>query len=119
MGGYTRTGPFTDGVIPPGISAAFLNAVEAVLARPSGDTETGKYGIDTCSYANTSHLGCYTPSISRTSVPVSVSIDSADALVNTGGVSTNHLTANGFATDGTASGPNLSVQCFGNYTINY
>lgn len=119
MGGYTRYGPWTDGITPPGISAAFLNGVESVLARNSGDTETGKYIVDTCSYANTSHLGGYVPTISRTSVPVSVSIDSADALVNTGGLSTNHLTSNGFGMDGTASGPNLSVQVGGNVTVNY
>ena len=118
MGGYARTGPFVNGS-SPGISATFLNNVEAVLARPSGDTETGKYFIDTSAYANATHMACYIPSLSRTSVPVSATVDTSDNLSNCGGVSTSNLTANGLRVGGTAAGPNLGVAAAGNYTINY
>lgn len=118
MGGYARTGPFVNGS-SPGISATFLNNVEAVLARPSGDTETGCYGIDTSSYSSPAHFGEYVSTISRTSVPVSVSVDTSIILFNSGGVSTNHLTANGFGVDGTSNATSLSTQAFGNYTVSY
>lgn len=104
----------------PGISASFLNAVENVLEQPSGGTETGKYYFTFWAAASSDTAGIYCPSLSRTSVPVSVTIDHADAFpAGINAPATSNITANGFEvfSGATAGGTNYGVG--GNTTINY
>ncbi len=107
-------------VTPPGISAAFLNAVENVLEQPSGGTETGKYYLNGSGYAAAAKVGTYTCSLSRTAVPVSVVIDTADvAPTNTSGSAASVLSANGFLVNCAASGVATNVSAAGNYTVTW
>jgi hypothetical protein len=120
MGGYVKTGPFVNNTVP-GISASFLNNIESVLARGSGDTETGKYFVFGNGYTATANIQDYIDSLSRTSVPVSVVVDEADqAHANSmNAVITQQLTANGFVVGSTVSGASVNPRVGGNYTINY
>ena len=69
-GNYVRTGPFVNGGAP-GIAAAFLNNLEAVLERNSGDTEQGHYFLSGWSNASGDLIQVYIVALSRTSVPIS------------------------------------------------
>lgn len=122
MPDYIKTGPFTNGAAP-GISAAFLNALENVLEQPSGGSETGKYFIAGNIGVANGIVSQYMPSLSRTSVPVSVVIDEVD-VPHTGGMNatpvTAQLSANGFqvySLSTTVSSTN--ARAGGNYTLNY
>jgi hypothetical protein len=120
LGNYVRTGPFTNSVTPPGISASFLNAIEAVLEQPTGGSELGKYFITGSTYAIGAYVCQYMISLSRTSVPVSVVIDTADqAASNFNAPTTIRLTSSGFQVQVTGTGANLNCNVGGNWTINY
>ena len=120
MGGYAKTGPFVNATTPPGISASFLNAVESVLARGVGDTETGKYVLSGWGSTNTDHISHYMSSISRTSVPINVTIDTVDvAPSNINSPTTALLTANGFQVFSTPTGATINASVAGNSTIQY
>jgi hypothetical protein len=107
-------------VTPPGISAAFLNAIENVLEQPSGGTETGKYNLQSWGNAANDTIGSYTGSISRTAVPISVVIDTADqAATAVNAPATAFLTANGFLASTTTTGAATVARVAGNYTLNY
>ena len=118
---YARTGPFVN-ASAPGISAAFLNALEAVLERNSGDTEVAHYYLSGWSNASGDLIQIYYPSLSRTSVPVSVSApDQSDqAVTNVNAPTANHITAGGvqiYTTSTSAQVANLQVG--GQFTITY
>jgi hypothetical protein len=121
MPNYVKTGPFTNNITPPGISAALLNAIETVLSQPSGGTETGKYRLEEGAYSNLAWLSQYMSTISRTAVPVSVTIDEADMAHsnNANAAATQVLTANGFQVNCNTNGANPSAHVAGNTTVNY
>jgi hypothetical protein len=120
LANYVRTGPFTNNVTPPGVSAAFLNALENVLEQPSGGTETGKYYILQAGYINAAQTSMYVVSISRTAVPVSVVIDEADvAHTNVAAAVATLQTANGFLVSTQSTGVTTNERVAGNYTLTY
>jgi hypothetical protein len=119
MGNYIRTGPFVNGSAP-GISAAFLNAIENVLEQPSGGTEAGKYLLAGWGNAASDFISQYIPSLSRTSVPVSLALDEADiAHTFCAAVGNGNLTANGFQSFTTTSGAAINARVGGNYTTTW
>ncbi len=119
MGGYSRTGPFVN-LSAPGIDYIFLNKVEAVLSRPSGDTETGKYQLNGNSYVNGGIISEYHSSISRSATPVSVVIDTADyspSVCNTPTV--DNISSSGFHVKTTSTAINANCNVGGNTTIHF
>jgi hypothetical protein len=119
MANYVRTGPFVNGTVP-GISAAFLNAVEAVLEQPSGGVETGKYFLNSGSSVSGFQFGTYTCSLSRTAVPVSAVVDAADVgASNCVGGATSSLSANGFMVNTSSNAVNTNCRVAGNYTLSF
>ena len=119
-GNYVRTGPFVNGGAP-GIAAAFLNNLEAVLERNSGDTEQGHYFLSGWSNASGDLLQVYIVALSRTSVPISVSIDQSDkAPTNVATPSTGQLTSGGFQIYTTSTSAQVTnLQVGGLYTIQW
>jgi len=120
MPNYVKTGPFTNGGAP-GISAAFLNAIENVFEQSAGGTETGKYFLQGQGYTSLANYGNYMESLSRTTVPVSVTIDQADQAP-TGGANTpgaQNLTSNGFLVFFTVGSASSAAKTGGNFTIQY
>lgn len=116
---YIPTGPWTNGS-SPGISASFLNAIEAILKQPSGGGESGKYFVGAGAYTTTAVVGQYISSLSRTAVPVSLTIDSSDATPPGGAtLSTAHLTQSGFQVYINAAATNANAFYGGTYTINF
>ena len=104
----------------PGISAAFLNAVEAVFEQNAGGTETGSYSLNAWGNASGDVFGQWLQSLSRTSVPVSVSIDtSIQAPVLCTAPTTDTLTSSGFHVKTTTTASTTSAYCAGNFTINF
>jgi len=102
------------------ILAADVNQLVNVLQRPSGQTETGKYYMAGFATTSSQTLNCYIPSQSRTSTPVSVTIDTADLSptgINT--PTTAHLTSSGFNVGATSTGSGSNIGAGGNYTIQY
>jgi hypothetical protein len=119
LGGYVRVGPFTNGA-GPGISKAFLDGVEAVLARPSGDTETGKYYLEFGQSGANYYTSDYISTISRTSVPVSVSINTATiAPTGLNSPATALLDSNGFEVKASATGNVSDGRVGGAWTVQY
>ena len=119
MSNYVPTGPFANGGAPA-ISATFLNNLEAILKQPSGGSETGKYFVGEGAYTTSAVVGQYISSISRTTTPASLTIDSADATPPGGAsLSTAHLTGSGFQVFITAAAANTNAFYGGNYTINF
>lgn len=119
---YVRTGPFSNG-IAPGISAAFLNALEAILEQNSGGAESGIYFLAGSVYSSGAVIAQYMQSLSRTTVPVSVSIDES-IQVHTAGLnatpSTGQLTNGGFQVFSlSTTGPNPNARAGGTWTIQY
>jgi hypothetical protein len=97
-----------------------LNQLVDILSRKVGQQEAGKYGIDQPSYATGAEVTCYYQSQSRNTVPVSVSVDSADAGPNTcNAPSTANLTAGGCLVKTTSTAIALKVFVLGNITIQY
>jgi hypothetical protein len=122
MSNYTPLGPWNNGGAPA-ISAAFLAALEAVLMQPSGGSESGKYFIAGPVYTSGAVVSQYMQSISRTSVPISVSIDES-LQAHTGGMtatpSTGQLTSAGFQVFTlSTTGPNGNARAGGNFTIQW
>lgn len=119
MANYVPTGPFANGGAPA-ISAAFLNNLEAILIQPSGGSETGKYFIGEGAYTTSAVVGQYISSLSRTSVPASVTINTADATPPGGAsLSTAHLSHSGFQAFITVTAANTNAFYGGTYTLNY
>lgn len=103
------------------ILAADVNQLVFVLQRQSGQTETGKYYLEAGLYTTGAFLGQYMSSLSRVSVPVSVTIDEADVAHtnNANAASTQSLTANGFQVHCNSSAANTDAKVAGNTTINF
>ena len=105
------------------ILASDVSQLVQVLQQTSGSTETGKYYLLGQAYATNANMANYMQSRSRTSVPVSVSIDEADVAHgganNSNPAVANHLTANGFLVDSSGTGITTSWQVAGNFTITY
>ena len=98
-----------------------LNQVVNVLQQPSGGQEKGKYWLAGGSYAVNAVISTYMPSLSRNTVPVSVSADTADfSPTSCNAPTTDHLSANGFHvwTNSTAITTN-NLNVAGNWTIQY
>jgi len=113
--------PFSNGAAP-GISASFLNNVEQVFKQPSGGAESGHYFLAGPVPSAGAVISAYIPTLSRTTVPVSVSFDTAD-MAATGGmgtINTGNLTSGGFqiwCTNGTNGSTN--ARAGGNWTVSY
>jgi hypothetical protein len=91
-----------------------------VLSQPSGGTETGKYYILQDGYTTAAQTSMYVPSISRTSVPVGASIDTADvAATNVSAPSFTAITANGFLVNTASTAATTNARVAGNYTLSY
>lgn len=93
-----------------------------VLQQPSGGQEKGHYLIGGNAYTASANLSLYLPCLSRTSVPVSVSIDTADvAPSNMTTPTTARLTHGGFQVtgNGSSSGAQLVCKAAGNYTVQW
>lgn len=119
MGNYIRTGPFTNGAAP-GIQASFLNNIENVLEQPSGGSEVGDYFISYGAYAINAIGGGWNATISRTSVPVSITTDETlNAHTNCNAISSNNLNANGVHVYTGATAINTSCNVAGALTFNY
>ena len=118
---YTPTGPFTNGAAP-GISAAFLNAIEAMFAPKSSTTFVGKYFLQGGAWDNGSQLSTYTQlNTQNGSTPVSVSIDTADQApaASAGTPSAGLLSANGFQVISTCTAASNTARAGGNFTVQY
>lgn len=91
-----------------------------VIGQPSGGTEAGKYYLGGWAGAGSDTISMYIRSSSQGSVPVSVSIDTADqAPSNMGSPSTGNLTKFGFQIFSTSSGAATNCHAAGNSTISY
>lgn len=102
------------------ILAAHVDQLVYVLQQPQGGTERGKYQCSGNAYATTAVISTYYPSLSRNSVPVSASVDTADAsLLNVASLTTGHLTASGLQIYCASTGASLNAGCGGNVTISY
>lgn len=141
---YTPTGPFVNGS-SPGISAAFLNAVEACLVnaisdtkitndgngnltfttgnlkRAAGNTEATKYFLQGGTNASGWTISQYMQSTSRGVTPASVTVDTADQSPAVGGASpiTNSLSAYGVQIYFVATAASNTARVGGNLTFNY
>jgi hypothetical protein len=120
MANYVKSGPFVNGSAP-GLSASLFNAIEAVFEQPSGGTETGKYWLQGGAYTTGANVSQYMQSLSRTTVPVSVSIDTADQAPTAAAATptTDNLTANGFHILFVSTGANVASRTGGNWTLQY
>ena len=102
------------------ILAADVNQLVFVLQRQSGQTEVGKYLLNGWGNASGDFISQYMSSLSRVSVPVSVTLDEADiAHTNCAAVSNDTLTANGFHVFTTTSAAAVNARVAGNATINF
>lgn len=106
----------------PAVSGQTIQATDLYnLCQPSGGQEKGKWRLNFNASAANYFGGVYIPSESRVSVPVSVSVDTADdSPVNIGsGPTTQGLTSSGFQVVCQSSGGFGNCHCGGNYTISY
>lgn len=103
------------------INAVDVNQMVNVLQQPSGGSESGKWFIESGGYQNGWTCAIYMPTLSRGSVPVSVSIDTADQspTQSAGSPSTQNLTASGFQIIYSVSTLTNTSRCGGNWTVNY
>lgn len=97
-----------------------LNQLVNVLQQPSGGQEKGKYWIESNAEASGSYGSYYYSSLSRTSTPISVSIDEADQAHS----SCNAATASNLSAFGVKINTTSTVQTFhflvaGNITIQF
>jgi hypothetical protein len=116
-GNYVRTGPFIN-ASAPGISSSFLNSVESVFARQSGDNENGVYLWACAAYATGSNFGGWIGFVSR-STPVSVAIDTSIVLAGYAAPTTTQLGKAGFDTNAVSSGVSTTCRYGGAWTANY
>jgi len=101
------------------ILAGDINQLVNVLQRAAGQTETGGYYI-TGNGSNTASLGTWVSSLSRTSSPASVSLDtSMQSPANCNNPSNDHLTANGVHIFTSTTSTTLGANVGGLYTIQY
>lgn len=101
--------------------ASQVDQIIYVLQRQSGQAEAGKYFLQGQGYTSLANFGNYMPSLSRTSTPSGVTIDTADQAP-TGGANTpgaQNLTSSGFLVFFTTGGTASAAKCGGNYTIAY
>jgi hypothetical protein len=117
MANYVRTGPFTNGGVP-GIQATFLNAVESVFLRQSGDTEVGKYYFSGGAWGAGAVSGYWIGFVSRTT-PLSATVDSSTVLAGYGSLTANNLDKSGFAINANATGTSTTARFGGNWQANY
>lgn len=103
------------------INANDLNQVINVLQAPSGAQENGTYFLTGTGTSGITGLGAWVPSLSRTSTPASVSINtSIQAPVNCNSPSTNNLSSNGFhVATAYSTASNVAANVAGNFTIQY
>jgi hypothetical protein len=95
-----------------------LNSLIYVLQRQSGQAEQGNYYLTEAAYATSAFYGYFVSSLSRVSVPVSVTIDtSITAPSNFSAPATDHLTANGFHVYASATGITPACNVAGLYTM--
>jgi hypothetical protein len=119
MANYVATGPFTNGGAP-GLSASFFNAIENVFIQPGGGAETGHYFFEGNANGSGGTIGVWVVSLSRTTAPVSVTIDTADTSpVGVGSPSVQAAKHSGFFVGAAATGATNTGRAGGNYTINY
>lgn len=117
---YVRTGPFVNGS-SPGISANFLNAVEAILQQNSGGQESGRYFVGGFSTAASQTISNYIVTLSRTTVPVSVNFDETDTThsASLSTPTTGHLTSGGFQMYAISNASNGNSIWGGNWNVLY
>src|ERR1700694_476061 len=120
---YIRTGPWSNGAAP-GISASFLNAIEAILEQNSGGVESGTYFLAGSIFSSASVISLYMPSLSRTTVPVSILALDDSVVSHTAGM--NATPSSGNATSGgfqifslSTTGPNPNGRAGGLWSIQY
>ena len=102
------------------VFATDVNQVVNVLQQPSGGQEHGHYFLGGNAYTSSARISTFVKSISRTSVPVSVSIDTADvAPSNLGSPTTDNVVAGGFHVLTTSTGTHTNCNTAGNYTLQY
>ena len=102
------------------IAAADIDQLVNVLQEQSGATETGGDFLTFAAYANSAVNGTWINSLSRVSVPVSVSINTAvNSPSNCTSPSTDHVTANGFHIYSFSSGTFTSCNVGGVYTLQF
>lgn len=102
------------------IAAQDINQVINVLQEPSGSSEVGQYWLAGSSYAANALISQWIQSQSRTSTPVSVSIDeSIQAPSNCGTPSVSNLKSSGFQLYAFGSGVFTSANVAGVYTIKF
>jgi len=104
------------------VQPAVINQFINVLQQPSGGQEAGHYYLAMAGYTTNATVSEYVMSLSRTSVPVSVSIDSADQAANglSGATpSTDHLTMGGFHVFNHTNAAHTDPNQGGNYTIQF
>lgn len=101
------------------INAQDVNQIVNTLQQGSGGTETGKYWVESGSANSGWSLGQWIQSQSRTTIPVSVSVDTSTVLAGVSGVSTQNLTSSGFAIGAGATGVSNTARYAGNFTIQY
>jgi Concanavalin A-like lectin/glucanases superfamily len=98
-----------------------LNQITNTCQRPTGDQEVGHYVLAMPAYTSGASVSWYVPSLSRVSVPVSVSVDAADITnvgFSTSPPSVDHFSAGGFHVFDsavTSAQPNPIIG--GNYTL--
>lgn len=99
---------------------AIMNNLISYCQQPSGAQETSKYIIEGNSYLSGCYITCAIPTWSRTSVPVSATVDNADlAPTNCGAPSIGHLTAGGAQIYVQTNAIAADVVCGGNVTFQY
>lgn len=97
-----------------------VNQALAILQQPAGGQETGKYYLSGNLYTAGAFIGVYIYSLSRVSVPVSVSIDTTDtAPTNINAPATSVLTHSGFDVGANCAALTPSGNAGGGYTITY
>ena len=102
------------------ITAAIINQVVNVLQQPSGGQEIKHYYCGGNSYTTSGRASCYVKSLSRNSVPVSVSLDQSDqGYIAASSLATDTLTQGGFHIWIQATGAAGNVSTGGVYTLQF
>jgi hypothetical protein len=104
------------------IAAADINQLVNVLQEPSGGLEKGRYRLAGGVYATNAVLSHWVNTLSRNSVPVSLTIDTADATPNTLNAPAAPLgnsNAGGFLIYATATAAGTNAFAAGNWQANY
>lgn len=116
MGNYAPTGPFTNNAAP-GISATFLNNLEAVLSQPSGGVEICGYFLSGWSNASGDLLSCYCSTLSRGRTILSVFVATPTVgPTNVASPTANQLGQSGFQMYTTSTSAQVSNLQVGGYT---